>query len=253
VRNALGTVDTVVVLGGGSEIGQAIARQLVTEGARTVVLAARRPEQLDTAAAELTKAGATTVGTVAFDADATETHEALLADLGATYGDLDVVVVAFGVLGDQAADEVDADRAVAVARTNFLGAVSALTVTAERLKKQGHGQIVVLSSVAGERVRRANYVYGSTKAGLDGFAQGMSDALRGTGVSLLTVRPGFVHSKMTAGMKAAPLSTTPEVVAQQTVKGLRTGAHTVWAPGPLRVLMTVLRHVPRPVFRRLPG
>ena len=123
---------------------------------------------------------------------------------------------------------------------------------AERLRKQGHGAVVALSSVAGERVRRANFVYGSTKAGLDGFYLGLGEALRPFGINVTVVRPGFVHTRMTAGMKSAPLSLTPQQVADVIVDAVRKRKELVWAPAPLRVLMSVLRHIPRPIFRRLP-
>ena len=112
--------------------------------------------------------------------------------------------------------------------------------------------LVVLSSVAGERVRRANFVYGATKAGLDGFAQVLGDSLVGSGARVLVVRPGFVHSAMTKGLKAAPFATTPDRVAAITVKGLRSGRRTVWAPGILRYVFSIFRHLPGPVWRRLP-
>lgn len=252
MRNAVGNVQTVLVLGGGSDIGQAIARRLVRAGARTVVLAGRSPEGYPAAEQALRDAGAAEVRSVWFDADDTASHQQVIDDVVATFGDLDVAVVAFGVLGDQSIDEHDPAAAVAVTRTNFLGGVSALTVLGERLREQGHGALVVLSSVAGERVRRSNYVYGASKAGLDGYATGLADALTGSGARVLVVRPGFVTSKMTEGLKAAPLSTTPEAVADAVLKGLQGSATVVWAPAPLRVLMSVLRHVPRPLFRRLP-
>lgn len=252
MRNAVGSVQNVLVLGGGSDIGAAIAQRLVADGARTVVLAGRRPEAYAEVEERLRAAGASDVRRVAFDADQPDTHERVVADVVEQVGDLDVAVVAFGVLGDQAVDERDAASAVAVARTNYLGGVSALTVLGERLRTQGHGALVVLSSVAGERVRRSNYVYGSTKAGLDGFATGLADALHGSGARVLVVRPGFVRSKMTDGMEDAPLSTTPERVAEAVVRGLRGSATVVWVPGALRWVMSGLRHVPRPLFRRLP-
>jgi len=252
MRNAVGDVQTVLVLGGGSDIGLAVAGRLVRQGARTVVLAGRRPEAYAGAEQTLRAAGATQVHRVSFDADDTDSHSRVVREVVDTVGDLDVTVVAFGVLGDQSVDEHDPVAAVAVARTNYLGGVSALTVLGERLRTQGHGALVVLSSVAGERVRRSNFVYGSTKAGLDGFATGLADALHGSGARVLVVRPGFVVSKMTAGMDKAPLSTTPEAVAEVVVKGLAGSATVVWAPAPLRLVMSVLRHVPRPLFRRLP-
>ena len=118
---------------------------------------------------------------------------------------------------------------------------------------QGHGTIVVLSSVAGERVRKSNYVYGASKAGLDGFAQGLGDALQGTGARVMVVRPGFVHTKMTAGRKPAPFSTTPDAVADAVVRGLEKGAETIWAPPALRFVMSGMRHLPRPLWRKVKG
>jgi decaprenylphospho-beta-D-erythro-pentofuranosid-2-ulose 2-reductase len=252
MRNAVGDVQSVLVLGGSSEIGLAVAHRLVRAGARTVVLAGRSPQSYGAAEQRLRDAGATDVRSTAFDADDTDSHAAVVDRVRADVGDLDVAVVAFGVLGDQAVDERDPASAVAVARTNYLGGVSVLTVLAERLKAQGHGAVVVLSSVAGERVRRSNYVYGSSKAGLDGFATGLADALVGTGVRVLVVRPGFVKTRMTQGMDPAPLSTTADAVADAVVAALPGTATVVWVPGALRLVMSVLRHVPRPVFRRLP-
>lgn len=252
MRNAVGEVQTVLVLGGGSDIGLAVAERLAQGGARTVVLAGRRPAAYEAGEARLRAAGAGTVHRVAFDADDTGSHAQVLADVVALVGDLDVTVVAFGVLGDQGVDEHDAASAVAVARTNYVGGVSVLTVLGERLRAQGHGALVVLSSVAGERVRRSNFVYGSSKAGLDGFATGLADALHGSGARVLVVRPGFVVSKMTEGLDPAPLSTTPDGVAEAVVKGLSRPATVVWAPPQLRFVMSALRHVPRPLFRRLP-
>jgi decaprenylphospho-beta-D-erythro-pentofuranosid-2-ulose 2-reductase len=141
---------------------------------------------------------------------------------------------------------------VEVAGVNYVGAASVMAALARRMSGQGHGTIVLLSSVAGERARKSNYMYGASKAGADAFAQGLGDSLGGSGVNVMVVRPGFVKTKMTAGLDPVPFSTTPDVVAGEIVKGLARGAHTVWVPPVLRVVMSVLRHVPRPVFRRLP-
>ncbi|MDQ4024429.1 MAG: decaprenylphospho-beta-D-erythro-pentofuranosid-2-ulose 2-reductase [Actinomycetota bacterium] len=253
MKDALGSVESVLVLGGGSEIALATVRALVARRARTVVLAARRPESLRAAAEELGAAGATTVDTVPFDTrDDAETHARLVHDVFDRQGDMDLVLAAAGVLGDQAVAERDGAAARAIVHTNFPGLVSAIIACAERMRAQGHGTVAVLSTIAGERPRRSNFVYGSSKAGLDAFAQGLGDALAGTGVNVLVVRPGFVRTRMTAGLDAAPLATTPEGVAEATLDGLARGAHTVWAPPALRYVMSVLRHVPRPLFRRLP-
>ena len=253
MKDGLGAVQSVLLLGGTSEIGLAIVRALVSERARRVVLAVRDPDRGAREAAALREAGAELAEPVAFEALEPDTHRRAVAEAFERLGDVDLVVLAFGVLGDQLRDERDAGAARAVVGANFTGAVSVLVEVAERLRTQGHGTIVVLSSVAAERPRRGNFLYGSTKAGLDAFAQGLGDSLQGTGVRVLVVRPGFVATRMTEGLEPAPFSTTPEKVAEAVVAGLRSGAHTVWAPPLLRAVMVVLRHLPRPLFRRLPG
>lgn len=244
---------TVLVLGGRSEIGVAVAERLAGTEAATVVLAARRPEQLTGEAARVRAAGAE-VATAGFDADDLGTHGPLLDDVAARHGPVDVAVVAFGILGDQQRAETDAAHAAAIVHTDYLAQVHLLTGLARRMRARGRGTIVVYSSVAGVRVRRANYVYGSAKAGLDGFASGLADALHGSGVRLVLVRPGFVVGRMTEGMSPAPLSSTPEQVADATVAAVRRGRGNadVWVPGRLRLLFAVLRLLPRAVWRRMP-
>jgi decaprenylphospho-beta-D-erythro-pentofuranosid-2-ulose 2-reductase len=251
VRDALGAVQSVLVLGGTSEIGVATARALVARRARTVVLACRDPRRAQSAAEMLRAAGATTVEGVRFDADDCESHAALVDELFDRHGDVDLVLVTFGALGDPERAATDGEAAAALVRTNLLGAVSVAIPVVRRLRAQGHGTIVALSSVAGERVRKSNFVYGASKAGLDGFFQGLGDSLQGTGVRVMVVRPGFVRTKMTAGLDAAPLATTADAVARATVEGLARGAHTVWVPATLRPVMAIVRHLPRAVFRRL--
>ncbi len=252
MQDALGSVQSILVLGGGSDIALATVRRLVSRRARRVVLAARRPEELEGASKELEALGAEQVDAVVFDAEATDTHPAFVDDVFERLGDVDLVLVAFGVLGDQAVAEVDAAAALEIARVNYLGAVSVTVPIAQKLREQGHGTIVALSTVAGERVRKANFIYGSSKAGMDGFYQGLGDSLVGSGVRVMIVRPGFVKTKMTEGMDGAPLSTTPEAVADAIQRGLARGAEIVWVPGAFRYVMSVLRHLPRPIFRRLP-
>jgi decaprenylphospho-beta-D-erythro-pentofuranosid-2-ulose 2-reductase len=249
MKDALGSVQSLLILGGTSDIALATARRLAADKTKRIVLAARPSERLDAAAQDLRAFGAE-VETVAFDADDVESHEKALGAVFAG-GDVDVVLLAFGVLGDQASDEQDPVAAARVAQTNYVGAVASGLVCANALKKQGHGSLVVLSSVAGERGRKDNFIYGSTKAGLDTFAQGLGDSLHGTGVHVMVVRPGFVESKMTAGREKAPLSTTPDAVADAIVTGLRKGSEIVWVPGALRFVFSGLRHLPRPVFRKV--
>lgn len=248
-----GSERTVLVLGGRSEIGLEVAERLAAGDTDTVVLAARRPDELTTEAARVRGAGAA-VDTVAFDADDLARHRPLLDEVTARHGRIDVAVVAFGILGDQARAETDAAHAAAIVHTDYLAQVHLLTELAQVLRAQGSGTLVVYSSVAGVRVRRANYVYGSAKAGLDGFASGLADALHGTGVRLVLIRPGFVVGRMTEGMSPAPLSSTPAQVADATVRAVRRGRGNadVWVPGTLRLLFLGLRLLPRAVWRRMP-
>ena len=242
--------DLVVVFGGRSEIGTEMARRLAP-GA-TVVLAARRPDDLGPQIAALTDAGAAAVHTVAFDADDLASHRDVVDAIVARHGPITTAVVAFGILGDQARAEKDAGHAAAIAHTDYVAQVSLLTVLAEAMRAAGSGTLVAFSSVAGVRARRANYVYGSAKAGLDAFCSGLTDALHGSAVRLLLVRPGFVIGRMTEGMEPAPLSSTPAQVADATVRALRRGRSVVWVPSSLAVLAFAFRVTPRWVWRRLP-
>ena len=251
MHNALGEPQHILLLGGTSDIGLAIARELLTPATRAITLACRDVAKGEAAAAGL-RHGTLSVDVVAFDGSATDSHEAVIADVSARHGDIDLAVIAFALLGEGEETSRDVAAAAEISHVNFTANVTATIAVANRMRSQGHGAIVVLSSVAGERVRSANPVYGGTKAGIDGFAQGLGDALAGEGVHVMVVRPGFVHSAMTAGRKAAPFATTPEKVAEVTARGLRSRRRIVWAPGILRYVFMALRHVPGPVWRRLP-
>ncbi|MEV0079155.1 SDR family NAD(P)-dependent oxidoreductase [Nocardia neocaledoniensis] len=240
----------VLVLGGRSEIGLEVARRLAP--GRVVILAARRAGTLDAEIEQVRAAGASAVHAVEFDADDTATHAPLLEKLAAEHGGIGTAVVAFGVLGDQDRAETDPAHAVAVVHTDYVAQVSVLTTLATLLRAQGSGQIVVFGSIAGVRVRRANYVYGSAKAGLHGFAAGLGDALHGTGVQLLLVRPGFVIGRMTTGMDPAPMASTPGQVADAVVRALGKGATHVAVPGRLNVAFFVMRLIPQFIWRRMP-
>lgn len=248
------TADTdgrlVVVFGGRSEIGAELAVRLAP-GAR-VLLLARGGDGMDAQVSAVRAAGAVSVHTAEFDADDLASHGSLVASIVAEHGPIGTAVLAFGILGDQARAETDPAHAVAIVHTDYVAQVSVLTVLASTMRAAGAGALVVFSSVAGVRVRRANYVYGSAKAGLDGFAGGLADALHGTGVRLLLVRPGFVIGRMTDGMTPAPMSSTPGQVADATARALARGWRTVWIPSRLRPVFFVLRLVPQAVWRKLP-
>ena len=216
--DATGRPQSVLVLGGASEIAQAIVAALVPGRCRTVILAGRPSDRLDAAADAARAAGADVVETVAFDTTDLSGNPAVVEDVFARFGDVDLVLAA-----------------------------------ARCMRVQGYGRIVVISSVAGERARKANFIYGSTKSGLDAFAQGLGDSLVGSGVGVTVVRPGFVVGRMTEGMDPAPFSTTPEAVAEAVVKGISSGADLVYAPPILRWVFLVMKQLPRAVWRRMPG
>jgi decaprenylphospho-beta-D-erythro-pentofuranosid-2-ulose 2-reductase len=238
----------VLLLGGTSEIGQAILAAMALPADCEVLLAGRDQQRLAAAGHQLPCA----VQALPYDATDLAGHPQLVAT-AFDGGPVDLVIAAAGVLISQ--DELDQDpvRAGRLIQTNFTGHVTALLAVAGRMRQQGHGTIVVLSSVAAIRPRRANYVYGAAKAGLDAFGRGLADAMHGTGVRVVLVRPGFVIGKMTAGMTPAPLSCTPAQVGAAVAAGLRSGGRDVlWVPPALRVLAAALRLLPRPLWRKLP-
>ncbi len=242
----------VLLLGGSSEIGLAILRRLGQDGPVTAALVGRDGARLQAAAAELERAGVATAASEIVDADDLPAHDPAVARAAEALGGIDLAIDAVGQLGAQAGLDADPSEAAEIMRVNFVGAGSLLLAALRRLRAQDRGTLVVLSSVAGERVRASNAIYGAAKAGLDGLAQGLADAAAGTGVRVLVVRPGFVTTRMTAGLDPAPMSVTAEEVAAATVQALAGRAHTIWVPGRLRYVFAVLRHLPRSVFRRLP-
>jgi decaprenylphospho-beta-D-erythro-pentofuranosid-2-ulose 2-reductase len=253
VIDSVGRPQSVLVLGGSSEIARAVVAKLIADRCRTVVLAGREGPGLAGAVEEAKAAGADVAESMVFDVTEVAHHQAFADEAFDRFGDLDVVIVAAGVLGEQNSDEENPVAAASVINTNFTGTASAMLAVASRLRRQGHGRLVVLSSVAGERVRRANFIYGSSKAGLDAFSQGLGDALVGTGVHVTIVRPGFVVDRMTEGLDPAPFATTPDAVAELVVRGIAQGSAVVYAPPLLRWVFAAMRHLPRTLWRKMPG
>jgi decaprenylphospho-beta-D-ribofuranose 2-oxidase len=242
----------VLLVGGTSEIGLAIVRRLGNRGAVSPYLVGRDRQRLAGALAALEPQGFAGGEVDVLDADDLDSHPAVIARAFGRSGGFDIVVLAVGVLGAQAGLDATRDQVLEVMRTNFVGTGSVLLECLTRLREQGSGTLIVLSSVAAERPRANNAIYGAAKAGLDSLSQGLADATGGSGVRVLVVRPGFVTTKMTAGLRPAPMATTADAVAEATVRALDGQAHTIWVPGRLRLVFSVLRHLPRPVFRRLP-
>ena len=252
MENAFGQPQSLVVLGGSSDIARAVTRKLCAARTETVVLAGRDPARLDEAAAEARDYGATRTATVVFDAtDPTDAARAVGDAFDAAGGPVDLVVVAVGLLGRQREWEDDAARAAEMALVNYAWPVAALAEVRRRLVAQGHGRILVMSSVAAIRVRRSSYLYSGAKAGLDRLCVGLADSLEGTGVSLQILRPGFVRSKMTTGEPEIPFTTGVNEVAETVLAGLASGDRVIWSPPILRYVFFVLRHLPAPIWRRL--
>ena len=246
MNNAVQQPQTILVLGGRSDIARAIVAELASPALRQVILGVRAPVAADTVGLDV---GDAEVVAVDFDATDPASHAALVERVAAEHGDLDIVLQAFGQLGAPGLD--DPVAAADLATVNYVGAVSSGLAVAEHLRRQGHGTLVVLSSVAGVRTRASNFVYGSTKAGQDAFATGLSHSLHGSGARVMTVRPGFVRSSMTEGLQEAPFSVDPDDVAAAVVSGLRRGSDVVWAPGILRLVFGLLRFAPGFVWRKL--
>jgi decaprenylphospho-beta-D-erythro-pentofuranosid-2-ulose 2-reductase len=256
MENAFGQPHNVIVLGGSSDIATAIVRQLVAARTRTVVLAGRNQHLLDEAASSATAHGATATATatstVIFDAKDPNNVAATIDACFAAVGEpIDLVIVAVGTLGDQDVDENNSASAAVTATVNYTWPVAALSELRGRLIAQGTGRILVISSVTAIRVSRRNYHYGAAKAGLDRYSEALAASLEGTGVSVQILRPGFVHSKMTAGMKAVPFATTPDAVATVTVAGLASGERVIHAPRILKWVFLVLRHAPTAIWSKV--
>ena len=248
--DATGNPQTILLLGGTSDIGLAIVREYLAKQTLRVILAARPSQRRDEATAGLRTAGAT-VDVLDFDATAFDSHPGVI-DAAWKIADVDLAIVAFGLLGDAEQVWQDQPAAVALAQVNYTGGVSVGVLLGQRMKDQGYGQIIALSSVAGEIVRRSNFVYGSTKAGFDGFYRLLGEALEPFGPKVLVVRPGQVRTKMLTGVKESPGAIAPEVLARTVVDAARDGRTLIWAPAFFRPMMWVLKHLPAPVFRRLP-
>ncbi|KUI22965.1 short-chain dehydrogenase [Mycobacterium sp. GA-1285] len=262
VLDAVGNPQTILLLGGTSEIGLAICERYLRNAHARIILAdlPNHPRK-DEAIAAMTAAGAKAVEWIDFDGTDTAGHRAVIDQAwsdGDDSRDIDVAIVAFGLLGNAEELWQDQAKAVQVAQINYTAAVSVGVLIGEKMRAQGFGQIIAMSSAAGERVRRSNFVYGSTKAGLDGFYLGLGEALREYGVRVLVIRPGQVRTTTTiehwkaTGAKEAPFTVDKEDVAELAVTAAAKGKELVWAPGAFRYVMMVLRHIPRPIFRKLP-
>jgi decaprenylphospho-beta-D-erythro-pentofuranosid-2-ulose 2-reductase len=243
-----GRPERVLLIGGTSEIGLAILAALRLPPETDVLLAGRDADRIRSAAGMLDDGARVTV--LPYDATDQAAHEKLVTAAFAD-GPVDVVISAAGVLIPQELLDAEPAEAGLLIDTNFTSHVTALLAVAARMRQAGRGLIVILSSVAAVRPRRANFVYGAAKAGLDAFGRGLADSLHGSGVRVLLIRPGFVIGRMTAGMPRAPLSSTPDQVGAAVAAAIDKPSGVVWVPSALRLFAVLIRVLPRPVWRKL--
>ncbi|WP_019201669.1 decaprenylphospho-beta-D-erythro-pentofuranosid-2-ulose 2-reductase [Tsukamurella sp. 1534] len=250
--NAVGVPQSVLLLGGTSEIGLAIVEEYIAKGTSRVVLAALPNDPLrEKSVAQVEAAGATSVEVIDFDATAFDEHEKTI-DAAFAGGDVDVAIVAFAL--DFDAEELwqNQRKAVLLAQVNYTGAVSVGVLLGQKFKEQGHGRIIAMSSVAGLRPRRTNFVYGSSKAGFDGFYLNLGQALEPFGAGVTVVRPGMVRTKFSAHVKEAPLTIDKDVIGRLAVDAAIAEKPIVFAPAPWAFVNFGLKNIPQPIFRKLP-
>jgi len=253
MKNGVGVSQNIVLFGGTSEIGQAIIHKLVKPGVSHVVLVSRDIDAADVLIADIAdRYPDLEVHHVRFNADDAASMVHVVAEIVEEIGDVDVAVIAQGVLQEGVDYYANPQALLPVADVNFTGTMVLMYALAAQMRSQGYGKMILLSSVAGERVRKGNPVYGATKAGIDGFALALDHELVGSGVSVLVVRPGFVTTKMTKGMEKAPFSTDAESVATAVSQALNSSRSILWVPGILQYMFFVLKNLPIAIWRKLP-
>jgi decaprenylphospho-beta-D-erythro-pentofuranosid-2-ulose 2-reductase len=244
------TMKKVLVLGATSAIAQATVRMLAARGA-ALYLVGRNATNLDAVAKDAATRGASKVEHKAVDLDDFATHEVLVDQATQALGGLDGALIAHGVLGDQKACERSWAETEKVLRTNFLSAASLLTALANRFEAQKAGTLVVISSVAGDRGRQSNYVYGASKGALNVFLQGLRNRLARSGVAVVTVKPGFVDTPMTAHLPKNKLFASPEQVARGILRAADRRKNEVYVPAKWALIMLIIRSIPEGIFKRL--
>jgi decaprenylphospho-beta-D-erythro-pentofuranosid-2-ulose 2-reductase len=244
-------MTNVLIIGATSAIAQATARRFAAEGAR-FFLVGRTQSKLDAVRDDLRVVGAAEAETYVLDLTEIDKHAAMLEAATTALGSLDAVLIAHGSLGDQTASETLVSEAMREWETNCTSVIALLTLLANELERQQHGTIAVISSVAGDRGRRSNYVYGAAKAALNVYLDGMRARLARAGVAVVTIKPGFVDTPMTADVPKNLLFASPERVAQDIHRAMVRGTAIVYTPSFWRYIMLLIRAIPDPIFRKLP-
>lgn len=250
MENGLGVPQSIVLFGANSDIGRAVLDEIVRPGVSQVILCARNADSVNDYAAILrSRVTGLRVTCMEFDALQPETFEEIVSKISSLVGDIDVVVMAHGLHGDEASMAQHPTSALDLLTVNFSSTVVLALQIAKCFRQQTHGRLVVLSSVAGQRVRKTLAVYGATKAGLDQFLLALDHDLRQHGSSVLVVRPGFVSTKMTTGHQKAPFATTPDKVAKAVREAMEKDKAVAWCPQILRYLFAVLTLLPEKIWR----
>lgn len=240
----------VLIIGATSAIAEATARHFAAAG-DALFLVGRRADRLKAIAADLDVRGAASVGVHSMDVNDLDRHEAMFEVAEKALGGIDTVLIAHGTLADQKACQQDPQLAIKELGTNAVSTIALLTPLANRLEEQGFGTLAVISSVAGDRGRESNYVYGSAKAALDAFLEGLRQRLHKAGVRVVTIKPGFVDTPMTEAFKKGILWTSPERVSKRIYWSLNNSPDVVYVPFYWRYIMLVVRLMPRTVFKAI--
>jgi len=243
-------MENVLILGATSGIAQAIARQLAARGVN-LILAGRSVEELDRLAGDLRVRFNCSVMTKKYDAVPIDAHQAFYESCKASVGRLDGVILCYGYMGDQRKAQNDGLHAKEVIDVNFTSCVSILHVIANDFEQRGSGFICAISSVAGDRGRQSNYVYGSSKGALSLFLQGLRNRLAKSGVSVLTVKPGFVDTRMTYGQSGLFLVAKPEKVAADIIRAIEKKKNVLYTPFFWRWIMLIIKLIPESLFKKL--
>jgi short-subunit dehydrogenase len=240
----------VLIIGATSAIAEAAARQWATQGA-VLFLVGRKTERLQAIAADLQVRGAKLAVTHIMEATDLAAHEPMLVAAEEALGGIDIALIAHGTLPDQKACEASVELTLQEINTNGLSVIALATRVANRMEAQGSGSIAVISSVAGDRGRQSNYVYGAAKGLVTRFLQGLRNRLAKKGVQVLTIKPGFVDTPMTAAFKKGALWAQPDDVARGILAAIENGKNEVYLPGFWWLIMAIIRHIPEPIFKKL--
>lgn len=243
-------MQKVVIIGATSAIAEATARLYAARGAR-LFLVARNKNRLDDIAADLRVRGSQEVLQATLDMNDVPGHASVIDQIWSSFGHVDVVLVAHGTLPDQAQCEVSVDVALKEFATNGTSTIALLTAMASRFEAQRDGTMAVISSVAGDRGRQSNYLYGAAKAAVTTFASGLRQRMAKVGVNVLTIKPGFVDTPMTRDFKKGALWAKPEAIARGIARAADRGRSVAYLPGFWLLIMLVIRHIPEFVFKRI--